>query len=198
VRLDLDELVDLRITALRPSTITGGMLSFIAMLSLRRLASRVPAALVVAITATVLVGSSTVQPPVLGDLPSGLSHLAWPELDVAVPRDLAPGALAIVLVGYAEALGGAKAAAVQSGGDIDPNQELIAHVPANILSGPFGGFRPICRPSPSWCKPVPGRAPGDASALCSATRCTSQRGQECPQPDGSGRQLRFRRQCLHC
>jgi MFS superfamily sulfate permease-like transporter len=45
-----------------------------------------------------------------------------------------------VLVGYAEALGGAKAAALQSGGNIDPNQELIAHGPANILSGLFGGF----------------------------------------------------------
>jgi sulfate permease, SulP family len=55
-------------------------------------------------------------------------------------QELAPGALAIVLVGYAEALGGAKAAAMQGGGDIDPNQELIAHGPANILSGLFGGF----------------------------------------------------------
>jgi SulP family sulfate permease len=57
-----------------------------------------------------------------------------------VLKELAPGALAIVLVGYAEALGGAKAAAMQGGGDIDPNQELIAHGPANILSGLFGGF----------------------------------------------------------
>jgi MFS superfamily sulfate permease-like transporter len=45
-----------------------------------------------------------------------------------------------VLVGYAEALGAAKAAAAQSGRDIDPNQELVAHGPANILSGVFGGF----------------------------------------------------------
>jgi sulfate permease, SulP family len=37
-------------------------------------------------------------------------------------------------------LGGVRAAAVQGGGDIDPNQELIAHGPANILSGLFGGF----------------------------------------------------------
>jgi MFS superfamily sulfate permease-like transporter len=29
---------------------------------------------------------------------------------------------------------------MQGGGDIDPNQELIAHGPANILSGLFGGF----------------------------------------------------------
>jgi sulfate permease, SulP family len=77
---------------------------------------------------------------VVGDLPSGLPHLALPNLSPSILRDLAPGALAIVLVGYAEALGGAKAAAMQTGGDIDPNQELVAHGPANILSGVFGGF----------------------------------------------------------
>jgi MFS superfamily sulfate permease-like transporter len=54
--------------------------------------------------------------------------------------ELAPGALAIVLVGYAESLGAAKAAAIESGSDIDANQELVAHGPANILSGLFGGF----------------------------------------------------------
>ena len=41
---------------------------------------------------------------------------------------------------YAETLGVAKAAAMQDGGEIDPNQELIAHGPANILSGLLGGF----------------------------------------------------------
>jgi MFS superfamily sulfate permease-like transporter len=44
-----------------------------------------------------------------------------------------------VLVGYAEALGEPKRA-VEGGGDIDPNQELVAHGPANILSGLLGGF----------------------------------------------------------
>ena len=76
----------------------------------------------------------------VGNLPSGLPHLVLPHLDFGVLRELAPGALAIVLVGYAEALGGAKAAALQGGGDIDSNQELVAHGPANILSGLFGGF----------------------------------------------------------
>ena len=76
----------------------------------------------------------------VGNLPSGLPHLVLPHLDFGVLRELAPGALAIVLVGYAEALGGAKAAAMQGGGDIDSNQELVAHGPANILSGLFGGF----------------------------------------------------------
>jgi sulfate permease, SulP family len=77
---------------------------------------------------------------VAGDIPSGLPHLTVPNLDFATVRELLPGALAIVLVGYAETLGAAKAAAMQDGSDIDPNQELVAHGPANILTGLFGGF----------------------------------------------------------
>ena len=120
-----------------------GLLSLAAMQLLRHLAPRVPAALVVAAAATILLGllgGEAAGVSVVGDLPSGLPHLVLPSLDPAILRELVPGALAIVLVGYAEALGGAKAAAMQGGGDIDPNQELIAHGPANILSGLFGGF----------------------------------------------------------
>jgi high affinity sulfate transporter 1 len=120
-----------------------GLLSLMAMLVLRHLAPRLPAALVVAILATILVGlfeGEGASVSVVGELPSGLPNLALPNFDLAVWRELVPGALAIVLVGYAEALGGAKAAAMQTGGDVDPNQELVAHGPANILSGLFGGF----------------------------------------------------------
>ncbi len=120
-----------------------GLLSLAAMQLMRQLAPRVPAALVVAVAATILVSlldGEASGASLVGDLPSGLPHLALPKLDLAVLQELAPGALAIVLVGYAEALGGAKAAAMQGGSDIDPNQELIAHGPANILSGLFGGF----------------------------------------------------------
>jgi high affinity sulfate transporter 1 len=132
---------DLPGAALAP--VLTGSLSLVAMLLLRRLAPRIPAALVVAIAATILVGllgAEAAGVSVVGELSSGLPYLALPHLDLATLQELAPGALAIALVGYAEALGGAKAAAMQGGGDIDPNQELIAHGPANILSGLFGGF----------------------------------------------------------
>jgi high affinity sulfate transporter 1 len=120
-----------------------GSLSLVAMLVLRHLAPRAPAALVVAAVATIVVGLSgggATGVSVVGKLPSGLPHFALPDFDLEILKELAPGALAIVLVGYAEALGGAKAAAMQGGDDIDPNQELVAHGPANILSGLFGGF----------------------------------------------------------
>jgi high affinity sulfate transporter 1 len=119
-----------------------GLLSLAAMLLLRRLAPRVPAPLFVAVAALILVGllgGRAAGVRVVGHLPSGLPHLRPPVLDPKTLWELAPGALAIVLIGYAEALGGAKAAATE-GSDIDPNQELIAHGPANLLSGLFGGF----------------------------------------------------------
>src|SRR6516225_7292533 len=120
-----------------------GVLSLAAMLLLRHLAPRVPAALVVMTAATAvigLLGGEATGVDVAGQIPSGLPHLVLPMFDIAVLRELAPGALAIVLVGYAESLGAAKAAAIDTGADIDPNQELVAHGPANILSGLFGGF----------------------------------------------------------
>jgi high affinity sulfate transporter 1 len=120
-----------------------GLLSLSAMLLLRYLAPAIPAALVVMATATIvmeLLGGEATGVHVAGHLPSGLPHLTLPNLEISTLTELVPGALAIVLVGYAEALGAAKAAALQSGGKIDPNQELIAHGPANILSGLFGGF----------------------------------------------------------
>jgi SulP family sulfate permease len=125
------------------SPVMTGVLSLAAMQVFRHLAPRIPAALAVATVATIVVGflgGEAAGIRVVGDLPSGLPHPVLPTLDPAVLRALAPGALAIVLVGYAEALGGAKAAALQGGGGIDPNQELIAHGPANIASGLFGGF----------------------------------------------------------
>jgi high affinity sulfate transporter 1 len=120
-----------------------GLLSFVALQALRIFLPRLPSALIVMVVATLLIGmlgGEAAGVSVVGELPSGLPHLVAPDLDPAILWQLAPGALAIVLVGYAEALGGAKAAAAQGGGAIDPNQELIAHGPANIFSGLFGGF----------------------------------------------------------
>jgi high affinity sulfate transporter 1 len=120
-----------------------GLLSLAAMQLLRHLAPRVPAALVVMIVATMaigLLGGEQTGVHVAGHIPSGLPHLVLPSFELAILKELAPGALAIVLVGYAESLGAAKAAAIESDGNVDPNQELVAHGPANIFSGLFGGF----------------------------------------------------------
>jgi high affinity sulfate transporter 1 len=126
-----------------PTPVLTGALSLIAMQLFRYFAPSVPAALVVMMVATAaigLLGGEATGVHVAGHIPSGLPHLVLPNFDITILWELAPGALAIVLVGYAESLGAAKAAAIESGSDIDANQELIAHGPANIFSGLFGGF----------------------------------------------------------
>ena len=126
-----------------PTPVLTGALSLIAMQLFRYFAPSVPAALVVMMVATAaigLLGGEATGVHVAGHIPSGLPHLVLPNFDITILWELAPGALAIVLVGYAESLGAAKAAAIESGSDIDANQELVAHGPANIFSGLFGGF----------------------------------------------------------
>ena len=117
-----------------------GLLSLAAMLLLRRYAPKVPAALVVAAATTIAMAllGPIAGVELVGVLPSGLPHFQLPTLDPSTLERLLPGALSIVLVGYAEALGAAKAAT--AGERIDPNQELVAHGFANVSSGIFGGF----------------------------------------------------------
>ena len=84
--------------------VVTGVLSLAAMQLLRHLAPRVPAALVVATAATIMVGllgGEAAGVSVVGDLPSGLPHLVVPNLDPTTVQKLLPGALAIVMVGYA-------------------------------------------------------------------------------------------------
>src|SRR5262249_35736375 len=66
-----------------------GLLSLAAMLLLRRRAPGVPAALIVVIVATILVGlvgGEAAGVSVVGNLPSGLPHLTPPELDPTILR----------------------------------------------------------------------------------------------------------------
>jgi sulfate permease, SulP family len=132
-----------QLPAVSAGPVLTGVLCLTAMLLLRHFVPAVPAALVVMAAATFLItllGGEASGVHVVGHVPSGLPNLTLPKVDTTVLQELMPGALAIVLVGYAEALGAAKAASLQGGGSIDPNQELVAHGPANILAGLFSGF----------------------------------------------------------
>jgi MFS superfamily sulfate permease-like transporter len=85
-----------------------GLLSLAAMLLLRHFAPAVPAALVVMVVATAIIGllgGEATGVHVVGHIPSGLPHFTLPHFDTAILQELTPGALAIVLIGYAESLG---------------------------------------------------------------------------------------------
>jgi SulP family sulfate permease len=104
---------------------------------------KVPAALATA--AVSIVAATTLDMPrhgvaIVGTIATGLPPLGLPDLTVAHLTAIIHGALAIVLLNYTESLGAAKAAAAVTGGEIDPNQELIGLGAANLGSGLSSGF----------------------------------------------------------
>ena len=129
--------------SLNPVTTGIGLGSLALLFLIKRFVPKVPAALTVMALSIVLVsifnlGAQGVD--IVGSVKAGLPALAMPKFTLEQLQLLIPGALAIVLLGYAESLGASKAASAKSGGSVDPNQELVAHGPANIGSAFSGGF----------------------------------------------------------
>ncbi|NOY56037.1 MAG: SulP family inorganic anion transporter [Actinobacteria bacterium] len=126
------------------ATVTVGVGCLLLLFWIRKHAPRVPAALatiVVAIMAVTLLDLQGRGVAVVGTIAAGLPRLSLPSVGgLHVYKTLFSGALAIVLLGYAETLGSAKAAAAETGETIDPNQELLALGPANLGAGLSGGF----------------------------------------------------------
>ncbi|MGB5635317.1 MAG: SulP family inorganic anion transporter [Waterburya sp.] len=120
-----------------------GIASLGLLLILKKFLPKIPGALTAVIIATIAVtvlGLESKGVELVGEIKTGLPSLKIPLVSVAQLKSIVPGALAIVLLGYSESLGAAKAAAEKTGGEIDPNQELVSHGPANLGSAFSSGF----------------------------------------------------------
>ena len=131
------------LTNANPVTTAIGLGSLALMFLIGRFVPKLPSALTTVVVCIVLVsvfnlGAQGVD--IVGSVKAGLPALAMPKFTLEQLQLLIPGALAIVLLGYAESLGAARAASSKSGGSVDPNQELVSHGPANIGSAFSGGF----------------------------------------------------------
>jgi high affinity sulfate transporter 1 len=125
------------------ATTIVGLASLLLLFALKRWIPRVPSALAavaLAVIATILLDLDERGVRIVGPQKAGLPPFGIPDVSLADLRGIIPGALAIVLLGYAESLGAAKAAAAKLGGKIDPNQELVSHGPANLGSAFSSGF----------------------------------------------------------
>jgi SulP family sulfate permease len=126
-----------------PATLAVGLASLAALLLLRRLAPRVPRALLVAVAATAL--SVAVDLPahgvaVTGPVPGGLPAPALPVPGWQDTPALLVGALSVVLVGFSEALAAARSVAGRYHESIRPGAELAAQGAACVAAGLGGGF----------------------------------------------------------
>lgn len=124
-------------------TLVVGLSSLILMIFLERRFKKIPAALIVMIYGIAIVsifnlGEQGIH--IVGDIPAGLAPPKIPDISLEAWLMLIPGALAITLVMFSEAIGPARSFASKHHYEIDENQELIGIGMANMGAGLFQGF----------------------------------------------------------
>jgi SulP family sulfate permease len=76
----------------------------------------------------------------MGALPASLPPLSWPLPDLTEVRLLVPGALAVAMLGLAEAVSIARAVAARSQQMVDNSQEFVGQGLANVLGSFFSAY----------------------------------------------------------
>ncbi len=126
------------------ATLAVGAASLALLFVLEEWAPRIPAALVVTVLSIVTVSALGLESrgvEVIGEITSSLPVPALPgELTLGDLGALLPGALGIVVVGYAESIAAARSYAAKHRYTVDADQELVAMGAANAGAGLFGGF----------------------------------------------------------
>jgi high affinity sulfate transporter 1 len=120
-----------------------GLGSLAALLLLRRLAPRLPAALLVvavSIVVTAALGLAARGVAIVGAIPAGLPMPALPAVGLRDIIALLPAALGLAVIGYAESASVAQGFATRHHYEIEPDRELVAVGVANGLAGLFQGF----------------------------------------------------------
>lgn len=124
------------------ATLSVGVLSLIALLALGRLATRIPATIVVlagGILVSALLHLDQHGVVTVGTIPTALPDPSIPNVSVNDLVTLVPTGFAVLIL-TTEAVGVARALASQEHQSLDPNRELMALGTANVLAGFSGGF----------------------------------------------------------
>ena len=124
-------------------TLVVGVSALVLILVLRRVAPRIPGALValvggIVVSAVLDLASHGVA--VVGEVQTGVPLPSLPSVGIRDIAFLATGAVGIVFLALAESLGAARSFASRHGYDLDPDQELVALGASNLATGMFGGF----------------------------------------------------------
>lgn len=130
-----------RIGEVHLPTLALGASSLVALVLLARRPA-LPRALLVLIggaAATWALGLAERGVATLGHVPSGMPTPGWPDLPVAEMTALLPGAAAIALLSFAEAISSGLAVA-ERGEELDADQELVALGLANAAAGLCRGY----------------------------------------------------------
>jgi high affinity sulfate transporter 1 len=125
------------------TTLLVGGLSLVLVVGLKEAAPVVPGSLVAVlagIAAVNLFGLDEHGVAIVGEIDSGLPSLGLPDTGLSDWLDLAPAAVGLMLVGFAEGLGAAKTYAAKHRYEVDANRELLGLGAANLASGLSSGM----------------------------------------------------------
>lgn len=129
-----------RIQDVQPIAILVGAASLVLLSLLRRFAPRVPAALVTlgaAALVTRLAGWDVAGLPVVGEIPHPLPRPSLPALGFREAEWLLGGAFALAIVGTVETVSICRTLALNGGGRVVANQEILAQGLANSIGAFF-------------------------------------------------------------
>lgn len=132
-----------RIAGWDPLTLVVGVLALGLLFGLHRWAPKAPGALVVLVLGMAAVAAFDLDRrgvEVVGQLPTGLPALGWPDVDAGAMLALVPGALAVTLVGFSEGFAAVTAFSRPDDGAIDVDRELVAFGVANVGAGLSSGM----------------------------------------------------------
>jgi high affinity sulfate transporter 1 len=125
-------------------TFIVGLSSLALLFILHRYVPKIPGALVVLILAIIvstLLDFESMGIHVVGEIPAGLPDFGYPEeLGLDDLLAVAPGAVGLALVAFAESVAIARSFATKYGYEVDANQEMIAVGASNVGSSFSGAF----------------------------------------------------------
>lgn len=125
-------------------TLGIGVVAILLIKGFKRVAPKVPAALVAVVLGTLAVyflGWQEAGVRIVGDVPGGLPGFRLPELQPERISELFPIALALSLIAFMEAISVAKAVEEKRGENrVDANQELVALGLSNIVGSLFQSY----------------------------------------------------------
>ena len=125
------------------ATTIVGVASLVLLFAFKRFTPKLPGAFIVvilAIFASSIFDLYAAGVAIVGQVEAGIFPLGLPDVTLEVIVRLVPGALGIVLVGYAQSYGMAKEAADTTGEELNPNQEMVAYGMSNAASSFSSGF----------------------------------------------------------
>jgi high affinity sulfate transporter 1 len=126
-----------------PWSVTLGVATIVASMVLGRLFPRVPVAaglLTIGLVAVVVLNLDERGVDVLGTVPEGLPELDAPSLRWDDVNALITGALALVLIGFADAVLQGRQYAKSAGYRAEPDRDLVAVGVANLACSVVGGY----------------------------------------------------------